>query len=192
MRHGQGEEIGGPEEPLVAGRIIDVQKDYGWVSRSEGRHIAAGLTCVPSHVSLPDLLSDNQFPVFLRLSTGLRLVDVIVRAFNGVFVSLELFEQFAILFQCPLEGALAGDPTIVPERNNKVSNGFDKRNVVGLQETINFESKGIISWVFAYHEDDCTPANQVAFETLFNDPATGVDIECCEDLYIVRPTVSVL
>ena len=115
------------------------------MSQWQGRTIptAAGLTCVPSHMSLPDFLSDNQFPVFLRLSADLRLVDIIVRVFDCVFVGLELFEQFAIFLQCPLERALASDPTIISKCNNEVSNWFDQRNVVGLQLRINVELQGV-------------------------------------------------
>ena len=54
-------------------------------------------------MSLPDLLSDNQFPVFLGLSGDLRLIDIIGRVFDCVFVCLELFEELAIVLQCPLE-----------------------------------------------------------------------------------------
>ena len=138
-------------------------------------------------MSLPDLLSDNQFPVFPRLSANLRLVDVIIRVFDCVLIGLKLFEQRVVLFQCPFECSLAGDPTITPKRNNKVSNGFDQRNVVGLQERINFQFQGSTDCGVASHEDDGAPANQVALETLLNNPATGVNIEGSEDLYTVPP-----
>ena len=57
------------------------------------------------------------------------------------------------------ECSLAGDPAIIPKRNNKVSNGFDQCNVVGLQERIDFELQGNMDCEVAYHEDDGVPAN---------------------------------
>ena len=159
MGYRQGDEIGSPVKPLVARRVTDVQKDYWNESVAGMIPTATGLTCVPSYMSLPDLLSDNQFPVFLRLTADLCLVDIIVRVFDCVFVSLELFEKLTIFLQSPFECSLAGDPAIIPKRNNKVSNGFDQCNVVGLQERIDFELQGNMDCEVAYHEDDGVPAN---------------------------------
>ena len=84
-------------------------------------------------MSLSNLFRDNQFSILLSLVVDLYIVHPIFRVLDKLLVCLELFEQFAILFQCPLERALADDATIVSKGNDEVSDRLDKRNIMALQ-----------------------------------------------------------